>query len=254
MKITEIATLARKKSNSNTSTFTDADMLLYFKAKIPLFQADIEENNEDYMGSIDYRDLVATGTGTHVVDEETVLTREYNLPTDMLNRLQNVYAKLDGTNWIWMKPYREEDLKIPFEEDIILSKFDNTAGVAGYFTFRSSLFLLTGEIEDDVTGGLKLWNYSYDDLPTSMPVAGTADDKDLTYYGITKSLHEMVATALSVEWKSNQSTPIPLTAEEQKYYSLYNNKDRFAQLRVLNRGEDMSFGKPADPYDNGFNL
>jgi hypothetical protein len=172
----------------------------------------------------------------------------------MLNRLQNVFAMLDGENWIWLKPYREEDLKMPFEEDIILSRFSNTEGVAGYFTFRSSLFLLSGEIENDVTSGLKLWNYSYSDLPSTMPVAGTADDKDLSYYGIPKSLHNTVALALSVEWKSNQSTPVPLTAEEQKYYSIYNNKDRFAQLKGMNRGEDMTFGKPVDSYDNGFNL
>jgi hypothetical protein len=255
MTITDIVSLARKKSNTNSNTFPNDDMVLYIKAKLPLFQADIEEINQDYMGSIEYRDLRATGdTGTYTDGGETYLSREYNLPSDMINRLQNVYAKLDGTNWTWLKHYREETLQMPIEEDNILDEFSNELGVAGYFIFRGSLFLLTGEIENDVTDGLKLWDYAYSEEISSIPTSGSADDKDLTYYGIPKTLHEVFAVSLSAEWKSNQDTPIPLTAEEQTYYAMYSTKNRFSQLRDMHRGDELSFPLPADGYDNGFNL
>ena len=254
MRITQIVDLARKKSSTTVNSFPNEDMVLYMTAKIPQFQADIEDTNEDYMGSIEYRDLIATGTGTHTVEGEEVLTREYNLPTDMINRLQNVYAKLDGTNWIWLKEYNEEDLRLPFEEDNILEILSNEENVAGYFIFRGSLFLLSGEIEEDVEKGLKLWNFAYSGLFSEIPVASSEDDRDMVYYGIPSQLHETLAVALSYEWKCNQATPVPLTAEEQKYYAIYNNQDRFKNLRGLNRGKDMSFSRPADGYDNGFNL
>lgn len=254
MRITEIVDLARKKSNTNDNTFPDSDMLLYIKAKLPLFQADVEEVNEDYMGSIEYRDLRATGTGTYEVGGTTYLTREYNLPSDILNRLQNVYAKLNGTDWIWLRYYREETLSLPFEEENILNNFSNEQGVAGYFIFRGSIFLLTGKIENTVTNGLKLWSYAYSEQIATIPEAGSEGDVDLTYYGIPKTLHEAFALALSAEWKSNQDVPIPLTVEEQTYYAIYSTKNRFNQLRDMNRGDSQSFSFPNDGYDNGFNL
>ena len=255
MKITDIVSLARKKSKTNSTTFPNSDMVLYFKAKLPLFQADVEDVNEDYMGSIEYRDLRATGTtGTYEDGGTTYLSREYNLPSDMINRLQNVYAKLDGENWTWLKHYREETLQMPIEEDNILEVFNNELGTAGYFIFRGSLFLLTGEIEDDVTAGLKLWDYAYSAEISEIPTAGTDDDVDLTYYGIPKTLHEVFAVALSAEWKSNQEVPVPLTAEEQTYYAMYSTKDRFKQLKDMHRGDELSFPLPADSYGSGFNL
>jgi hypothetical protein len=255
MTITDIVSLARKKSKTNSTTFPDSDMVLYIKAKLPLFQADIEDVNEDYMGSIEYRDLRATGDdGTYTDGGETYLSREYNLPSDMISRLQNVYAKLDGEDWTWLKHYREETLQMPIEEDNILENFSNELGVAGYFIFRGSLFLLTGEIEDAVTDGLKLWDYAYSSEISSIPEAASEDDVDLTTYGIPRTLHEVFAVALSAEWKNNQDVPIPLTAEEQTYYAIYSTKDRFEQLKDMHRGDELSFSLPADGYDNGFNL
>ena len=40
MRLTEVIDLARRKSKTNSSTFSDSDMLLYLKAKIPQFQSD----------------------------------------------------------------------------------------------------------------------------------------------------------------------------------------------------------------------
>ena len=253
MRITEVIDLARRKSKTNSSTFSDSDMLLYLKAKIPQYQADIEAVNEDYMGSIEYRDLRATGTaGTYEDEGTTYLSREYNLPYDMINRLKFVTAKLDGTNWIRLKNYDLNEIKIPFEEDNILATFNNIEGVAGYEVFRGSLFLLTGEIEEDIDNGLKIWSYSYSELPSSIPVVSSDDDIDLDLYGIPETMHELLAVSLSMEWKSNLETPVPLTSMEQNYYILYEKALR--GLRSLDRDQELTFSKPEDGYDNGFNL
>ena len=252
MRITEVIDLARRKSKTNSTTFSDRDMLLYLKAKIPQYQSDIEQTNEDYMGSIEFRDLRATGDGTYVDGGESYMTREYNLPHDMINRLKFVTAKLDGENWIRLKQYDLNEIKIPFEEPNILDRFYNTEGIAGYEIFRGSLFLLCGEIEEDVPNGLKLWSYSYTAIPDTIPVAGSEDDLDLDLYGIPEIMHELLATALSMEWKSNLETPVPLTSMEQNYYILYEKALR--SLRSLDRDQELQFSKPEDGYANGFNL
>lgn len=251
MKITDIVALARDKCKTNSTTFPDSTMLLYIKAKLPIYQSDIEGSNENYMGSIEHRDLIATGTGIVEVDGEDVLTREYNLPSDMIPRLGKVYAKLNGTKWTLLKHYDLQEAGV-LEEDRILEKFSNVEGVAGYTIFRGSLILLTGEIEAGVTNGLRIWTYSFSSLITSIPAVGSDDDVEFDVYGIPETLHELFATALSLEWKSNQERPIPLTSMEQNYYALY--RERIDALKGLDRSKSIQFSRPADGYDNGFNL
>lgn len=252
MRITDICSLARKKSKTNAITFPDSDMLLYIKSKLPQFQVDIEEVNEDYLGSVEFRDLRATGTGTYTDGGETYLTREYNLPSDMIPRLKYVSAKLNGVDWIRLKHYDLNDIKIPFEEDRILQRFNNNEGVAGYEIFRGSLFLLTGKIENAVSDGLKIWAYSFSATLTSIPVAGSDEDIEFDLYGIPEPMQELFALALSMEWKSNQEIPVPFSAQEQNFYALYAKE--LQSLKGLDRSKEIVFERPVDKYDNGFNL
>lgn len=253
MKITDIVSLARKKSKTNTTTFPDADMLLYIKTKLPQFQADIEEVNEDYMGSIEFRDLRATGTtGTYEDTGVTYLSREYNLPSDMIPRIKYVSAMLNGSDWIRLRQYDLNDVKIPFEEARILERFTNDEGIAGYEIFRGSLFLLTGEIKNAVDDGLKIWTYSFSSLPASIPVAGGEGDVEFDTYGIPETMQELFALALSMEWKSNQDVPVPFSGAEQNFYALYAKS--LQSLKSTDRSNEITFERPVDRYDNGFNL
>jgi len=255
MRVTDIFSLARLKTKTNTTSFPNTEMLLYTKAKLPVYQADIEEVNENYNGSIEYRDLVATDEGTYVSDETTYLTREYNLPSDMIPRLGKIYAKLDGTNWVLLRSYNLQEAGIQ-EEDNTTAKFTNKEGTsfgsAGYCIFRGSIFLLTGEIEDDVTGGLKIWTYSFTSVVTEVPDVGGDGDIEFELYGIPETMQELFAVALGLEWKSNQERPIPLTSMEQNYYALYSKQ--LDSLKGLDRSREIKFERPADGYDNGFNL
>lgn len=253
MKTTDIVSLARKKTKTNSSTFTDADMILYIKAKLPQFQADIEEVNEDLMGSVEYRDLRVTGTtGSYVDTGVTYISREYNLPADMIPRIKTISAKLNGTDWIRLKNYDLNDIKIPFEEDRILETFTNDEGIAGYELFRSSIFLLTGAITSVVSGGLKIWTYSFTAAPATMPVVGSAEDVEFDMYGVPETMHELFAIALGMEWKSNQEMPVAYNSSEQNFYALYSKA--LGSLRSMDRDKEMIFRRPSDRYSNGFNL
>lgn len=253
MKITDIIALARKKAHANSTTFPDADMLLYFKARVPQYQADIEKVNEGYAGSIQYRTIKATGDGTWTQDGNTYLTREYNLPADILDRLDHVYAKLDGTNWIPLVHYDRIDINTPFKEENIEARFSNEEGVAGYTIFRSSLMLLTGDIPSDITNGLEIWSYSFTDLFTSIPVVDSADDVEFEVYGIPEQLQELLAIDLALMWKSdNEGNSKGLTKDEQLRDIMYSK--RLQNLKNMDRSKKVSFQRPNDGYDNGFNL
>lgn len=255
MKISDIVSLARIGSKTNTSTYPDTQMLLNIKAMLPTYQQDVEGVNENYMGSIEHRDLRATGTGTYVDTGVTYLSREYNLPSDMIPRIGKVYAKLDGTNWILLRSYDLAEVGV-LEEANITDTFTNNEGKsfgsAGYMIFRGSLFLLTGEITSAVTAGLRIWTYSFADALTAIPVAGSGDDVEFDTFGIPEPLHEIFAIGLSRKWKSSQEIPVPLSAEEQEYYVLYGS--RIEKLKGLDRSKEIQFERPADKYDNGYNL
>lgn len=252
MKITDVVALARDKAHANESTFPNSKFVIYFKAKVPQYQADIEKVNEGFMGSIEHRDLKATGTGEYTEEGVDYLTREYNLPADMIDRLDHVYAKLDGINWVELMDLTDRFKGLAFKEDIIKSKFSNEEGVAGYKIFRRSLFLLCGEIAEDVTNGLEIWTFSFPDLFSSIPAVGSADDVEMEVYGIPEQMQELLAMDLAIEWKQNREKPIPLTKDEQLRDIIYNKK--LVDLKGFNRSKVLQFDRPDDGYANGFNL
>lgn len=248
MRVVDIVSLGRKKCGTNSSTLTDADALLYLKAKMPVYQSDVEAVNQGHMGSIEKRDLKATGNGIWTDSGTDYLTREYNLPADMIPRIDHVYACLDGTNFIELKEYQGIDSNVPFKETNIKERYTNDEGIAGYRIFRGSIMLLCGEIENDVTDGLEIWVYSFPDL--SELTATSTNQMDL--YGIPESMHELMAIDLSIEWKSNRDKPLKLTADEILRDTKYNKE--LKKLKGMNRSGEVTFNKPRDSYNNGFGL
>lgn len=251
MRITDVLALARDNCGANENSFSNAKAVLYLKAIVPTFQADIEGVDEQYMGSIEYRDLRATGDGTYVDTGVTYLSREYNLPTDMIPRLAKVHAKLDGTNFMPMKRYSFQNIEVPLEEDLIQQEYPSIVNKAGFTIFRGSLFILSGEIETTIVNGLKIWTYAFSSEISTIPAVGSDDDVDLQVFGIPETLHGLLATALSLKWRGNHPTPLPLTPEEQNYYALYGKA--LAGLKGLDRGKEIIPAQPLDRYNNGFN-
>lgn len=94
----EFATLVRTYTSTNSTTFTDTEILTLTNPLMGKQAMVIKDANEDLFGGIATRDLVAD-------------TREYGLPNDLISTIERVEAKLDGTNWKVL-----DELELPLEE------------------------------------------------------------------------------------------------------------------------------------------
>src|SRR3990167_6035999 len=138
---TQLAALIRYKSGTNSTTFTDTDMLPLVNTFKDEIGSLITERNQNYFAVPAKDDLV--------VDQ-----REYPFPSDMLNNLIKVEAKFVSTDSripiLPMKDYRGSET-----ESEIVKTFANIENEAFYVIRRRALYLLTGTIIA-VTDGLRI--------------------------------------------------------------------------------------------------
>ena len=206
MKRLELANLVRLRTKTNTTTFTDADMLFLANMFLYEFAKVINDANEDLFGSISTTDLIAD-------------QREYTLPTDILNKIKAVEAKFSSSgDWLRLAEFDINSDKRPTSETDIVANFANEKDRCFYDIYRNSLFIFSGTITN-VTGGLKLYSFSEPD-PFADMTNNTVDisaDPAPTGHGLPKSFHELLARRISIEYKSNAQQPIPLSMVEQKF-------------------------------------
>lgn len=237
-----LANYIRWRTGTTTVTFPDSEMLIIINAVLPEFALSIESVNEGKLGSIDDTTLIATGTG--LADDGTY-TREYPLPTNNVGRIDHLEAKL-GTDGEVIRLDEENPsvVRNPYDEDLILSHYSNVEGSAKFLLFRDSLFLLTGEIEEDVPKGLILWGYSQIAYFTTV----AENTIDITTMGIPYALQHRFADAVIIEWKTARGSPIPLSSQETLYEQLLmlsldkikdSNRDRHFKS---NDQEDLDYG------------
>jgi hypothetical protein len=226
-----IANLVRKRTKTDTTTFPDADMLVYANLYLYEIAKLINDANEDYFGSISTTDLVAD-------------QREYTLPSDiLLNSLKAVECKFSSSgDWIRLNELDINSVKRPTSETDIVAYYANETDRAFYDLYRNSLFIYSGTITS-VTGGIKLYSFTEPDaLPdmTNNSVDLSADPSS-TGHGFPKAFHELLARRISIEFKSNAQQPIPLTSSEQNFFGDLGlalnsikgrNKDRAVTARV----------------------
>jgi hypothetical protein len=143
--------------------------------------------------------------------------RDYPFPSDILSRIKRVEAKLDGTNWIKLSEIDITHLSVPTDETNITYQFANLEGQAFYDLLRKSIYIYSGTITN-VTDGLKLW---CDTWPTEISsLASTTDmsiDPSTTTHGIPRSMHEIWARGVIIDWKQSREKPIALNEHEQNY-------------------------------------
>ena len=201
----ELATYVRLRTRTNSTTFTNADMLVLANiVKEDVCQRALE-TDEDIFLVPTYLNLVAD-------------QREYPLPTNLLSRIKRVEAKLDGTNYIKLDEIdlTEWDHPLTSETDITYY-FSNEQGKAKFDLIRHSVWIYSGSITS-VTDGLRIWDNTYP--PNIVSMAGTTDmsvDPSTTTHGIPRALHKVIATGIIIEYKTSREKPIPLTEREQKY-------------------------------------
>jgi hypothetical protein len=229
---TAFATLVRFYTKTNTTTFTDAQILQLANVFKDDIAAKISKDvDEDYFGMTFFTDLVAD-------------QREYQLPSTILGRIKYVEAKLNGTDWKRLNEFDITQYQKPTSEADILAQF---AGKDPEFDiWDRSIYIYSDAAIADVDDGLKLWGTIFPaDFTTLSSSTDMSSDPSVTSHGFPIEFHELLARIVSISWKTSQPRPIPLSAKEQTYEidlerALINMKDRNLDRSYIATFEDSS--------------
>jgi len=230
---TKFASLIRYYTKTNSTTFTDADILVLAN----IFKDDIcgliaKDVGEDYFGLRFERDLIAG-------------QREYDLPAELMSRMKYLQAKLDGTNW---EKLNETDLityNKALDEDTIQLTYSERS--PEFDLWDQGIYILSGDAIIDVTDGLKLWAIifpsDFTDLTSTEDMSTNPDDYT---HGFPRQFHELLARRISIAYKSSKDRPIPLS-EKEKLYEV----DLVNQIETMKDANLDRSVKPLTPYDDG---
>lgn len=243
MTYAEFASYIRLQTKTNTTTFTDADIMLYANIFKDELAKRIVRVRDDYFGVPELTNLE--------VDGSSVPVREIALDPTTFQQVKYVEIKLDS-KWVPMKELDLVHFRGTTDEEYITANFGNTEGRAKYDLFRGSLWLYTGTFVA-TTNGLKLWTFQWPAKITSL--AGTDDmsiDPTNTSAGMPREFHELLARRVIIAKKSAGDKPIPLVGNELTY-----GTDLQIALAEISRAQVIHGeieDKATDRWDNGFNL
>lgn len=225
---TTFASYIRNKTKTNSTTLTDADLLVYANTmKDMLAEMITDEVDEDFFQIELLRDL----------EEDK---RFYSFPNDMVLSMKMLEAKLDGSNWSLLE---ETDLNT---EEIKTSESDIRDAYTGkdpeYDIQGRGFFLLTGDAISDVTEGLKLKANVYPENLTASDLAGAydlsvpQDPSSELKHAMPRAMHRVWADLVVIEYKNSKPKPIALNDREK-------NIDTHIELaldRLKQRNKDRS--------------
>lgn len=205
MTFTQFATLVRFYTKTNSTTFTDADIL----ALANIYKGDMASLissavGEDYFGLTFERDLAAG-------------TRQYDLPTEMMSKIKYVEADLDGDG-VYTR-LNETDI-IDYHEGMDEATILNTYADRDpeYDLWGSNLYIFSGEAIIAVTNGLRVRCIIYPaDFTSLSSTEDMSNNPTTTSFGFPKQFHELLARRVSIAWKSSKDRPVPLSEKEQMF-------------------------------------
>lgn len=227
-----LATRIRFYTHTNTTTFPDSEML-------PLVNGFMTEELASKIVESDNEMFEVPYTFNLVADQ-----REYAIGDDVLNRLHKVEVKFTSTDdrqpAYYIKDYRGSET-----EAQIINKYNNSPGGFAYTIRRRAILLLSGTIIA-VTSGVRMTSLVYPEPLANLTDDGTSMEVDpsTTTFGFPRQMHELLARRVSIAWKGNQPTPIPLSPDELKYDS-----DLQIQLAAMARTTNEGDTRSEDPSD-----
>lgn len=196
---TAFASYIRKQTRTNSTTFPDADIMLYANLEKDYLVSLIEKADEDYFGVELVRDLE---------DDR----RKYGLPPYLLHGISKVTAKLDGVNETELDKLIYDQFGKPLTEDNIRSY---SGGVPAWMIFGQELYVLSDGELSLVTGGLKIYATIYPaDLASLSEGKDLAANPSTTSIGMPRALHRPWADLVVIDYKNSKDKPIPLTKAE----------------------------------------
>lgn len=202
---TTFATYIRKLTKTNSSTFTDADLVSFANVcKDDIAEQIVANVDENYFDLILDRNL-----------EEDI--RDYSLPDNILKHLRYVSAKLDGTTPERLTEAFLSQFQNPILEETQLKEI---------YAMRKPQFLIQGESirilsGQDITAvdnGLTIVAEVYPADLTTDSLSAVTDlsiPENDTAHALPRAVHKVWAEMVSAEFKQSKDRPIPLTQTEQ---------------------------------------
>lgn len=195
-----MAQYVRFLTNTNSSTFTDDDLVLLANVVQRNLARKIANLDEGEFELPMVRDLVASND----FDD-----REYDTDFDVI-RIKRVEAYLDS-QWVRFKKFKHNALKRPTTESEVKDYFANSTGNAYYDVFRRSLWLFCGKIEDQ-EDGLKMWAQVYPSNIENSDLSSTIDlsvPQSANTFRMPAHFHEIWARAVSKIYRTSKDQPLP---------------------------------------------
>jgi hypothetical protein len=233
----QFASYIRDQTKTNTTTFPDAKILLYANIIKDDIAKEITKANEDYFGMKFYRNLEAG-------------KRSYSFPSDILNTMKYLQAKLDGSTWKMLTQFDVNTYKKPTNETEILANWQGRE--PQFDIYGSSIEIYSDNAIIDVTDGMELWAMAY---PADLASLAGTTDMSVPISNIATALPRQVhlcwATKVIVKYKNSKEKPIPLTEQEARV-----DQDLQLAINAL-KGQDLNRSITAsmpDCYNNGQDL
>lgn len=237
---TQLAALIRYKTRTNSTTFTDADMLPLVNIFKDEISSMIVERNAGYFLIPSTFDLVLN-------------QREYSFDDTILNRLHKVEIKFVSTDSRFPATFIKDYSGSETESEIV-KNYSNSPGGFAYTIRRRGIFILSGTIIAVTAGGRMWWHKYPADLANLTGSTALEIDPSTTTFGFPRQFQELLARQVSIEYKGRQPKPIPLSKKELQY-----ERDLEIQLNAIasidNSGEIIGeFPTGESMYNNGFDL
>ena len=232
----QLLALIRRKTNTTTTTYPDADVLIDVNLTIEDLAGDIQKVREHIWEITALDDLVAD-------------QRLYAFPSDILNRMTDLELMFAaGNDYVQAKPSARRHYNDVLQESVIVNNFDNDD--PQYFVRKKEIYILSGAIIA-VTDGIKL---VYSSFPATLAnLTGIVDlsiDPSAVTHGFPREFHPLLATKVSMGYKSRNS--LKLSQEEADFYNDLEKKlDAFS---CSDTGKVVRIGVPVSDNDNGYNL
>ena len=218
---TELATLIRKKTKTNSTTYTDASLLVDVNLMKDELASKIQQVRQEIWNMPSLCDLA---------DDQ----REYAFPSDMLNNMVNLELKFSASgDYLVAEPVARRHYEDSLQESKIVADFTNLG--PRYFIRRQAVYILSGTIVD-VTDGIRL---VYNSFPAALAnLTGTTDlsvDPSTTTHGFPREFHELWARRVSIEYKSTNSVKLN---ELEKAYKI-DLADALSDFAEVNLDRDI---------------
>ena len=197
----QLAALIRRKTKTDSTTYTDANILIDINLMKDEIAAKIAAAKEEAFN---------VTTNDDLADDQ----RLYPYETDVMNQLVRLELKFTASgDYVLATPIQLRQVRIPMQESLIVGEYGNESPF--YFIRGKHIYILSGTIVD-VTDGIQ-WVYRCFpvDLANITGVTDLSIDTSATELGFPREFHELWARRVSIEYKNTNN--VPLSKKELDY-------------------------------------